>query len=88
MQLCGYQIFQNKSKKIGKRPRMYFAIFDGFEPILMIFIDQNMRIHAFFNALCQKSKDSEPDFVQNQAYWCKLNFFENFLRNVPKIVFL
>ena len=38
---------KKKRKKLGKRPRMIFAIFDGFGPILMVFIDQNMRIRDF-----------------------------------------
>ena len=55
---------KKKRKKLGKRSRMYFAIFGGFRPILMIFIDQNMQIHDFPMIFCQKSMDPEPDFVQ------------------------
>ena len=39
------------ARKIGKNsrndPGCIFAIFDGFGPILMIFIDQSMPIHDF-----------------------------------------
>ena len=67
---------------------MIFAIFDGFGAILMVFIDQNMRIHHFslsgdnFNS---HFDDFETDFVQH--IW-KLIFFEKLLRNDPKFVFL
>ena len=40
-------ILQENSGKLGKRSRMYFAVFDGFRTIRMIFIDQNMAFHDF-----------------------------------------
>ena len=81
------QIFQNKSKKLGKRPRMYFAIFDGFGPILMIFIDQNMRIHDF-SLLSVKNQWilSQILFKTNDFHENSI-FIEKLLRNDPKIRF-
>ena len=64
---------------------MYFSIFDGFGPILMVFINQNMQNHDF-SLLGEDSHqyfdDPEADFVQKSI------FFENFLRNAPKNVSL
>ena len=51
---------------------MIFAVFDDFRPILMGFIDQNMRIHDFSMVFCQKSNDSGPDFVQKKVFGQRL----------------
>ena len=51
---------------------MYFAFFDGFRPILMVFIDQNIQIHDFSMVFCQKSINSGSDFVQK--LWFSLIF--------------
>ena len=58
-------ILQKKRKKLGKFSWMYFTVFDGFRPILMVFIDQNMQIHDFSMIFCQKSMDSGPGFVHD-----------------------
>ena len=51
----------------------------------------NRSTHAiswFFNALCRKSKDSEPDFVQNQGFLCKVIFFWKLFAQWSQICFL
>ena len=79
-------------EKLGKFSRMYFAIFDGFRPIGTIQIDQNMQFRDFLMIFCRKSMDSGPDFVQNhdfnRDFHKNLIFFENFLRNCLKFVYL
>ena len=74
-------------KKLGKRPRMYFAIFDGFGPILMIFIDQNMRIHAFSMLSVKNPRILSQILFKTKDFGVKSIFFEKLLRNDPKNVF-
>ena len=67
---------------------MCFAIFAGFGPILMVFIDQNMPIHDFSvpgRNFDRHFDDFEANFVQQS--W-KLFFFEKLLRHDVKFVFL
>ena len=67
---------------------MYFAVFDGFRPILMIFIDQNMRIHDFPMLSVKNPRILSQILFKTKDFGVNLNFFENFVRNDPKLVFL
>ena len=58
--------YKKNRKKLGKRSRMYFAFCNGFRPILMVFIDQNMSIHDFSlsgDNFRSNFDDFETDFV-------------------------
>ena len=75
-------------KKLGKGSRMIFAVFDGFGAILMVFIDQNMRIHDFHYL---GGILIDILMILEQILFNKLGnsiFFEKLLRYDPKIIFL
>ena len=57
---------------------MYFAIFDGFGPILMIFIDQNMRIHVFSMLSVKNPRILSQILFKTNDFREKLSFFEKF----------
>ena len=80
--------FKKNLKELGKRSRMIFAIFDGLGPILMVFIDQNMRFHGFSMTSVKNPRILSQILFKTYDFREKLNFFENFLRNDPKFVFL
>ena len=80
--------FEKKRKKLGKRFRMYFAVFDGFGPILMVFIDQNMQIHDF---LASAGILDWFFMIWEQILFktCEnLNFFQKLFFSEEKIIFL
>ena len=63
---------------------MNFVIFDGLGPILTIFSDQNMRIHAF-SLLSVKNKWILSQIMfKTKDFRVKSFFFEKLLRNDPK----
>ncbi len=64
---------------------MIFAGFDGFGAILMVFIDQNMRIHDFSMLSVKNPKILSQILFKTNDFREKLNFFEKLLRNDPKI---
>ena len=79
---------KKKRKELGKCSRMIFAIFDGFGLILMVFIDQNMRIHDFpvpGQNLGHHFDDFETDFVQH--FWEMWFFLKTFCAMMPKRFF-
>ena len=67
---------------------MYFAIFDGFEPILMVKIDQNMQFHGFSMISVKNPRILSQILFKTKDFGVKSIFFENFLHNDPKLVFL
>ena len=67
---------------------MYFAIFDGFGPILMVKIDQNMQFHAFPMISVKNPRILDQILFKTKDFGVNSIFFENFVRNDPKLVFL
>ena len=67
---------------------MYFAIFDGFGPILMVKIDQNMQFHVFPMISVKNPRILSQILFKIKDFGVNLIFFENFVRNDPKFVFL
>ena len=78
---------KKKLQKLGKRPRMNFAIFDGFGPILMIFSDQNMRIHGFSLLSVKNQWILSQILFKTKDFHVNSIWFEKLLRNDPKLVF-
>ena len=67
---------------------MIFAVFNGFGGILMVFIDQNLRIHGFSMLSVKNPRILSQILFKTKDFGVKSIFFENFLRNDPKFVFL
>ena len=67
---------------------MYFAIFDGFGPILMVFMDQNERFQGFSLLSVKNPRILSQILFKIKDFGVNLSFFENFVRNDPKFVFL
>ena len=67
---------------------MIFAVFDGFGTVLMVFIDQNMRIHDFSMLSVKNPRILSQILFKTNDFREKLIFFEKLLRNDPKFVFL
>ena len=81
-------ILQEKSKKLGNRSRMYFAVFDGFRRNLMLFIDQNMRFHGFSMLSVKNPRILSQILFKTRDFGVKSKKNEKLLRNDPKVGFL
>ena len=67
---------------------MNFAIFYGLGPILMIFSDQNMRIHGFSLLSVKNPRILSQILFKTKDFHVNSIFFEKLLHNDPKLVFL
>ena len=67
---------------------MIFAVFDGFGAILMFFIAQNRSIHGFSMLSVKNPRILSQILFKTKDFGVNSIFFENFLHNDPKLVFL
>jgi len=66
---------------------MNFAIFDGFGPILMIFSDQNMRIHGFSLLSVKNQWILSQILFKTKDFHVKSFFLKNFCAMIPNLFF-
>ena len=82
------EILQEKSKKTWKMLQDVFFDFWWFWTDSDGFYGSKRAISRFFIALCKNPRILSQILFKTKDFGVNLNFFENFVRNDPKFVFL